>query len=96
MLAAYIRSPEASWPRALRATYSPPPRVAPHRPQSAAAGVGRPCSTSSCRFCRTLYTASPGAGTPSPQTPIRARPERSITRLTKPPPSELITWPSCS
>src|SRR5208337_574109 len=91
-----MRSPEASWPSALRATYSPPPRVAPHRPQSAAAAVGLPCSTSGDRFCRTLYTASPGAGTPSPQTPILAWPERSITRLARPCCSALATWPSCS
>ena len=43
-------------------------------------------STSSCRFCRTLYTASPGAGRPRAQIPIRARPERSITRLANPAP----------
>src|SRR5271165_3825508 len=91
-----MRSPEASWPSALRATYSPPPRVAPHRPQSAAAAVGLPFSTSGVRSCRTLYTASPGAGTPSPQTPILAWPERSITRLARPRRSALATWPSCS
>ena len=34
MLAAYTRSPAASWPIALRATYAPPPRVAPHIVQS--------------------------------------------------------------
>ena len=54
MLAAYTRSPAASWPSALRATYAPPPRVEPHRPQSAAALVGLPFSTSGGRFCRTL------------------------------------------
>src|SRR6476659_1728289 len=96
MLAAYTRWPAASWPSALRATYSPPPSVAPHRPQSAAAAVGLPCRTIGGRFCRTLYTASPGAGTPWPQIPILARPERSITRLVRPRRSAAATWPSCS
>src|SRR6516164_259089 len=91
-----MRSPAPSWPSALRATYSPPPRVAPHRPQSAAAAAGLPCRTSGARFCRTLYTASPGAGTPWPQIPILAWPERSMTRLARPWSSGLITWPSCS
>src|SRR5271165_4977791 len=92
-----MRSPEASWPSALRATYSPPPRVAPHRPQSAAAAVGLPFSTSGVRSCRTLYTASPGAGTPSPQTPILAWPERSITGLawTRPAAAPGSSLPSC-
>ena len=54
MLAAYIRCPAASWPIALRATNAPPPRVAPHSVQSADAAVGRPFSTSGCKFCRTL------------------------------------------
>jgi hypothetical protein len=96
MLAAKMRSPAASWPSALRATYSPPPRVAPHRPQSAASAVGLPYRTSGGRFCRTLYTASPGAGTPPPQTPILAWPDRSMTRLARPRRSGLITRPSCS
>src|SRR5580704_4764390 len=91
-----MRSPEASWPSALRATYSPPPRVAPHRLASAAAAVGLPFSTRGGRFCRTLYTASPGAGPPWPQIPIRACPERSITRLARPRRSGLARWPSCS
>ena len=96
MLAAYTRWPAASWPSALRATSWPPPSVAPHRLQSAAPGVGLPFSTSGGRFCRTLYTASPGAGTPCPQIPILARPDRSITRLATPDRSAAATWPSCS
>src|SRR5260370_626831 len=32
LLGAYIRSPEASWPMALRATYWPPPIGAPQAP----------------------------------------------------------------
>ena len=58
--------------------------------------MGLPFITSAVRFCRTLYTASPGAGTPRPQTPILAWPERSITRLARPRCSALATWPSCS
>ena len=64
--------------------------------QSAAAGVGLPFSTSGVRFCLTLYTGSPGTGTPWPQTPILARPERSMTRLVSPRRSRAARWPSCS
>ena len=84
MLAAYMRSPKASWPRALRATNSAWPMVPPDRHHLAASAVGWPLFTRSHRFCRTLYTASPGAGTVTPHVPIRACPEGSMTRVARP------------
>src|SRR3981081_3876851 len=58
---------------ALRATYSPPPRVAPQAVQSAAAGVACPCLTSGGRFCRTLKPASCGGGVAVPCPDRRGR-----------------------
>ncbi|MGH3405826.1 MAG: hypothetical protein ACRDRJ_25525, partial [Streptosporangiaceae bacterium] len=58
--------------------------MAPQIPQSAAARLTCPLRTRSRRFCRTLNTASCGRGTPEPQAPILAAPDRSITRLASP------------
>ena len=54
MLAAYMSSPEAFSPRALRATYSTWPMVPPHRHHLSVSGVRWPFQTSGHRFCRTL------------------------------------------
>ena len=84
--------PCASSPRELRATVAAWAMVAPQAPTSAMSGLSFPSDISGRRFCRTLRTRSPGAGSPSPHTPTCPRPSLSMTKLARPTTRGLRTW----
>ena len=61
-----------------------PLTVAPQSAGMSIVGLGTPFVISGARFCRTLATCSPGAGSALPQTPMCAVPLTSMTKLALP------------